>query len=105
VKSAEVSVLIDKCINADSRIGFLVSLGPFTEDALTKIRDQNVRRGAPNSPLIVPVRRRDTEELIQSGRKIEDWLRTLVRYARQDKKGFYNYGFRRRRATGKKNRT
>ena len=102
VTSSEVSVLTSKCIKASARLGFFVSLGPFTRDALTQIRDQNVQRRDANSPLIVPVRHKNIEGLIRSKEKTEDWLRTLVRWSRQDKKGFYNYGFKRRRKAAKK---
>ena len=88
VGSREVLVLIGKCTRADSKLGFFVSLGPFSEDALSEIKGQNQRRGRSGSPLIVPVRLSDIEAL-ERYQEAEHWLRTLVRLARQGRKGFY----------------
>jgi CheY-like chemotaxis protein len=96
VTSAEISTLIDKCSDPGAKLGFFVSLGPFTRDALKKIRDQNIRRQGPNSPLIVPIRSKDIDELTEADCDVEEWLRQLVRSARQDCQGFYNYGFKKR---------
>jgi len=89
VGSREVLVLVGKCTKADSELGFFVSLGPFSEDALEELKGQNQRRGRSGSPLIVPVRLSDIEAL---GRyeALEEWLRTLVRLARLGRKGFYS---------------
>ena len=97
VTSAEVSVMIDKCVRHDAKLGLFVSLGPFTRDALKNIQAQNVKR--QDNPLIVPIRQKDVRELVRSDVAIEEWLRNLVRSARQDRKGFYSYGYSRRSKT------